>query len=331
MKLFPYGHATHPEWGMAAELVLAQLRAQMASPDYASQPSLGLIYITDHLAAHAQDLLDHLSHALPWVTDWSGTVGVGIAANQVEYFDEPALAVLLCDLQPHQYRLFSGVAPLSTHAVDGFVPHTALLHADGSTPDLTELITEMAQRTRSGYVFGGLSSSRGASVQFALGSAGSVAIPHPNRGVFEGGLSGVAFSAEVPLISRVTQGCLPIAPERTITACDGHVVIELDHRPALECLLHDLQISLDDPQPALVKVRRTLVGLRLAGAAAGQRRRDAAFGADTLVRHIIGLDPTRQATMVAHAVETGMRLSFCERHVEAARSDLMRICAEIRE
>jgi len=219
MKLFPYGHATHPEWGMAAELVLAQLRAQMASPDYASQPSLGLIYITDHLAAHAQDLLDHLSHALPWVTDWSGTVGVGIAANQVEYFDEPALAVLLCDLQPHQYRLFSGVAPLSTHAVDGFVPHTALLHADGSTPDLTELITEMAQRTRSGYVFGGLSSSRGASVQFALGSAGSVAIPHPNRGVFEGGLSGVAFSAEVPLISRVTQGCLPIAPERTITAC----------------------------------------------------------------------------------------------------------------
>jgi small ligand-binding sensory domain FIST len=34
---------------------------------------------------------------------------------------------------------------------------------------------------------------------------------------------------------------------------------------------------------------------------------------------------------VAHAVETGMRLSFCERHVQAARADLVRICAEIRE
>ena len=30
MKLFPYGHATHPQWRMAAGLVLAQVRAQMA-------------------------------------------------------------------------------------------------------------------------------------------------------------------------------------------------------------------------------------------------------------------------------------------------------------
>ncbi len=30
MKLFPNGHATHPQWRMAAALVLAQLRAQMA-------------------------------------------------------------------------------------------------------------------------------------------------------------------------------------------------------------------------------------------------------------------------------------------------------------
>ncbi|MEY3461432.1 MAG: hypothetical protein RLZZ03_1085, partial [Pseudomonadota bacterium] len=36
MKLFPYGHATHPQWPMAAALVLAQLRAHMALPGYAS-------------------------------------------------------------------------------------------------------------------------------------------------------------------------------------------------------------------------------------------------------------------------------------------------------
>ena len=35
MKLFPTGHATHPQWRMAAGLVLAQLRAQMALADYA--------------------------------------------------------------------------------------------------------------------------------------------------------------------------------------------------------------------------------------------------------------------------------------------------------
>ncbi|RYF81231.1 MAG: hypothetical protein EOO29_11145, partial [Comamonadaceae bacterium] len=98
MKLFPSGHATHPQWPMAAGLVLAQLRAQMAQPDYASQPSLGLLYITDHYAPHAQQILEHLSAELPEVSDWAGTVGVGIVANNVEYTDEPALSVLLCAL-----------------------------------------------------------------------------------------------------------------------------------------------------------------------------------------------------------------------------------------
>jgi small ligand-binding sensory domain FIST len=329
MKLFPYGHATHPEWGMAAELVLAQLRAHMASPDYASHPSLGLMYITDHFAAHAQDLLDHVGHALPWVTDWSGTVGVGIASNQVEYFDEPALAILLCDLPSHQYRLFSGVAPLSTQTVNGFVPHTALLHADGTTPDLTELIAEMAQRTRSGYVFGGLSSSRGANVQFAQSAEGTIAGQRQTRGVFEGGLSGVAFSADVPLISRVTQGCLPVAQERTITACEQHVLLTLDHRPALAVLLEDLQISLSEPRAAMAKIRATLVGL--SQGTEPSLRRTGEFGDEVMVRHLVGLDPEREAVAIAQAVEPGMRLTWCQRHAAAARADLLRIGAEIRE
>ncbi len=56
MKLFPFGHATHPHWPMGAGLVLAQLRAQMALADYASAPTLGLLYITDHYAPHAREI-----------------------------------------------------------------------------------------------------------------------------------------------------------------------------------------------------------------------------------------------------------------------------------
>lgn len=148
MKLFPYGHATHPQWQMAAELTLAQVRAQMALHGYASSPTLALLYITDHYALQAQDILDHLSAELPEITDWSGTVGVGIAANNAEYFDEPALALMLCELPTDQYRVFSGVAPLGL----GFEAHTALIHADASTPDLGELIEEMALRDRKSVV-----------------------------------------------------------------------------------------------------------------------------------------------------------------------------------
>ena len=55
----------------------------------------------------------------------------------------------------------------------------------------TELLPELAERTASGYLFGGLSASRGRSVQIA-------------DAVFDGGgLSGVAFSAEVGVVSRV--------------------------------------------------------------------------------------------------------------------------------
>ncbi len=329
MKLFPYGHATHPQWPMAAALVLAQLRAQMALPAYASAPTLGLLYVTDHYAGAAQEILDHLSAELREVTDWSGAVGIGIVSNNVEYFDEPALAVMLCDIPPHHYRVFSGVAPLGVGEGMGFEPHTALVHADAATPDVAELIAEMAARTATGYLFGGLVSSRGEAVQFAVGGNGNIKGQGAAGGVFHGGLSGVAFSEEVSLVSRVTQGCQPIAAQRIITACDGHVLTAIDGEPALDVLLRDLGITLDEPQAAMAQLRATLVGLTEAGSDAVGRTGN--FGADVTVRHIVGLDPARRGVAIAQQVTPGMRMAFCQRNVQAARADLIRICAEIRE
>lgn len=337
MKLFPYAHATHPQWRMAAALVLAQLRAQMALPDHASAPGLAMLYITDHYAADAQAILDHLSAELPEVNDWVGTVGVGICANNAEYFDEPALAVMLCDLSPDQYRVFSGVAPLpAAQGAGGFTAQTALLHADGATPDVAELIAEMAERTATGYVFGGLASSRGASIQFARSSRGALAGSGQRgaAGVFHGGLSGVAFGPDVALVSRITQGVRPVSVMHAVDRADGNVVLKLDGQDALDVLLQDLDISLEEPQRAVARLRQTLVGLssgRGTAARPNATRIPAAFGEDVLVRHLIGLDPGRRGVAVADQVEAGMRLTFCERHVQAARADLMRICAEIRE
>jgi small ligand-binding sensory domain FIST len=343
MKLFPYAHATHPQWPMAAALVLAQLRAHMSLPGYASAPTLALLYITDHFAASAQEILDHLSAEMPEVTDWSGTVGVGIASNNVEYFDEPALAVMLCELPAAQYRVFSGVSPLP--AASRFKAHTALVHADASTPDVAELIQEMAERTDSGYVFGGLASSRSNALQFALSGNGNLRGQGAAGGVFSGGLSGVAFarsaaagplgagSGSLGLMSRVTQGCQPVSANYQITACEGNVITGLNGQPALEVMLGDLDISLDNPKEAIDKVRRTLVGLSddTKRPADGLIRRAGQFGADVLVRHLIGLDPSRKGIAIAHVPEVGMTLAFCERHAAAARADLIRICAEIRE
>ncbi|ABM43994.1 FIST signal transduction protein [[Acidovorax] ebreus] len=326
MRLFPNAHATHPQWHMAAVLVLAQLRAQMALPQYASAPTLGLLYITDHYADDAAALLDLLRRELPTVTDWAGAVGVGVAGNNVEYFDEPALSLMLCDLPRAHYRVFSGVAPLAhgDAAGVGFAAHTALVHADGQTPELADLVAEMAGRTSSGYLFGGVVASRGAQVQLALPAGGE------GDGVLHGGLSGVAFDAQVELVSRVTQGCQPIGAQAAITAAQDNVVLELDGEPALDVLLDTLGVTLQgDAQAALRAVRATLAGLE--DADAPQRQRTGHFGADTRVRHIVGLDATRSGVALGDHVEVGMRLAFCQRNVGAARADLMRICAEVRE
>ena len=334
MKLFPYAHATHPQWQLAALLVLAQLRSQMALPAYASGATLALIYITDHYADDAQDILDHLSAELPLVTDWSGTVGIGVAANNVEYFDEPGIAVMLLDIPADQYRVFSGIAPLGL----GFEAHTALVHADGATPELAELVQEMALRTESNYLFGGVSSGRGEGLQFAISGDGNMSGHGAAGGVFSGGLSGVAFSSEVSMVSRLTQGCKPVSASRTITEADNNVVVTLDGEPALDVMLRDLSLSLERPQEALQMVRSTLVGLVHPLEIGGEKTAQAAtavkqtgnFGNEVLVRHIVGLDSGRRGIAVAEFVEKGAQLAFCQRNVQAAKADLIRICAEIR-
>jgi small ligand-binding sensory domain FIST len=307
MTRFACGHATHPDWRMALSMAAAQLEPQ--PPGDAA--TLGWCYLTDAYAPHAEALLAALRQRWPGVS-WVGCVGIGVAASGVEYFDEPALVLMLSDLPRGRFEVFSGAHPLQR--IDAFA---ALVHADPATPDLGELIGEMSDRTASGYLFGGLAASRTATLHIA-------------DGVWHGGLSGVAFTQDVPLLSRVTQGCQPVGPARRITRAEQHLVLELDGEPALSVLLRDLGLAnLDDPRAALPRLRATLVGLSdpqdsLVG-------RGGQFGTDTRVRHLIGLDPGRQAIAVAETVEPGMRLAFCQRDVAAARRDLVRICSEIRE
>jgi len=307
MTAFASGHASHPDWRMALSMAAAQVDAQLTPP---APPTLGFVYFSDHYAAQAEALLAALRQRWPGVA-WAGSVGLGVLASGVEYFDEPALVLLLCSLPREQFRVFSGAQPLA-----GFEAFSALVHADPGTPDLDELLVEMSQRTTSGYLFGGLAASRNGT-------------RHVADGVWQGALSGVAFTQDVALVSRVTQGCQPIGPVRQVTAAEQNRVLTLDGEPALRCLLRDLDATLDEPRKLLPKLRSTLVGLSEPTEAL--LGRGAMFGADTRVRHLIGVDPAQQVVALADHVHPGMRLAFCQRDVQAARRDLVRICSEIRD
>ncbi|RZU01105.1 FIST signal transduction protein [Rivibacter subsaxonicus] len=304
---FAAAHAMHPDWRMALSLVLAQLDP-LAPP----APTLGWCYLADHHAPHADELLVALRERWPGCA-WVGAVGVGVCASGVEYFDEPGLVLMLSDLPAAQFRLFSGREPLAAQV--GFTAHAAQVHADPGTQDLAELVAELAERTDGGYLFGGLASSRTRVVTLA-------------DGVFEGGLSGVAFGADVAMLSRVTQGCQPVGPARRVTEVERNVVFALDGQPALDLLFADLGVSEEHPREALGALRHTLVGVSDGDARAithpGQ------FGTDVRVRHLVGIDPGRRGIAIADHAEPGQQIAFCRRDVEAARRDLVRIAAEIR-
>jgi small ligand-binding sensory domain FIST len=250
MPGFLVGHATHPDWRKALALAAVQLQAAQEAHDAsaAGPLTLGFVYLTDHYAAHAQVLYAALRQRWPQLS-WVGCTGVGVAASGVEYFDEPALVLMLAALPTGRFEVFSGA-----HKLQRTEAFSALVHADPQTADLPELIAEMSDRTTSGYLFGGLASSRNGACHIA-------------NGVWQGGLSGVAFTQEVALLSRITQGCQPLGPTRVVTACERNVVTELDGQPALACLLLDLNLpNLDEPRQAMPRLRATrqsaVVGIR---------------------------------------------------------------------
>jgi small ligand-binding sensory domain FIST len=309
MAPFLHAHAPDADWPTALRRIADQIAQQTALG--ATTPTLGFAYFTDHHRPQAEALLAALRQQWPDVA-WVGASGIGVAGSGTEYFDIPGLCVMLAALPRAQFRVFSGARPLGH-----FAAQAALVHADPMEPELPALLAELSAQTDDAYLFGGIASATsGPALQLA-------------DGLWCGGLSGVAFGADVALVSRVTQGCQPIGPVRQVTAAEGNLVLSLDNQPALDQLLADTGIDLAQPQQALPLLRATLAGL--SDASGHPLDRGGAFGTDTRVRHLIGLDATRRGVALAEQVAPGMQLAFCSRHAEAARRDLVRICSEIRE
>jgi small ligand-binding sensory domain FIST len=216
-------HAASADWQEATRSCLLQLGQGPAS--------LGFLYLTDVLADHAGDILAALKKA-SGIQHWVGTIGIGICATGREYLDEPALAVMAGDFETGSFRVFSGVA--SDADVDNVAlkcgsaqANFAIVHADPQNGRLTDLVTRLAGKMESGFLVGGLTSSRRQNLQIA-------------DGVIEGGLSGVSFSDGVTIATRLTQGCSPLGPKHTITGCQQNVIITLDGRPRLDVFREDI-------------------------------------------------------------------------------------------
>ena len=68
------------------------------------EANFGFLYFSDHLADSAELILEKLKQATN-VEYWVGTVGIGIIANATEFYDEPAMTVMLADFNEADFRM----------------------------------------------------------------------------------------------------------------------------------------------------------------------------------------------------------------------------------
>jgi small ligand-binding sensory domain FIST len=215
------------------------------------------------------------------------------------------------DFEPDSFRVFSGIASVAD--VDnvalkcgGATPNFAIVHADPYNRHVADLVNKLAGKVDSGFLVGGLTSSRRDNLQVA-------------DGVVEGGLSGVSFADSVTVATRLTQGCTPIGPKRVITTCQQNVIISLDGRPALDVFKEDIgEAGARDLNRLGGHI---FAGLPIAGSDTG----------DYLVRNLVGIDPANKLIAIGEMVQPGSSVMFCRRDAKTANEDMTRMLESIRK
>lgn len=268
-----------------------------------SAATLGFLYVADAYVGELDAILDFFKSATG-VPHWTGSVGVGICATGVEYLEQPAMAVMLGEFDPADFSMLPVLRiPQDVDALSSD-KYFAVVHGDPSNNRIQELIEGLSEKMSSGFVVGGLSSSNGVNVQIS-------------DGVVSGGLSGVLFSEQVRLATRLTQGVSPLGPRHLITTANKNVIGSLDHRPALDVMKEEIgEVLTRDLRRAAGYI---FVGLPVRGSDTG----------DYLVRNILGVDPQNNLVAIGEYVATGDELLFCRRDQQTAEDDLQRMLVAI--
>jgi small ligand-binding sensory domain FIST len=301
---FGYAHSNIGQWMEAVQDCVRQLQPVSAAAN------LGFIYVTDLYANRLSDMLAQLREQTG-VAHWVGSVGIGVCVTGHEYLDESAIVVMLGEFPDHAFQVFAPVTELDmvAQSLDGFTVHGqaayyALVHGDARHPEIADLITATAAGMATGFITGGVSSSRFQSLQVA-------------DEVVHGGLSGVMFTEAVAVVTRLTQGVTPIGPRHIVSASQENILITLDGRPALDVLYEDIgEILSRDLSRAAGYI---FAALSIPGC----------DSRDYLVRNLIGADTTGRLVAISEVIPPAAEVLFCRRDASAAQADMLAMLADV--
>ena len=269
---------------------------------------LGFLYVTEALSASLDQLLEKLRQRFE-VQDWVGAVGFGICCTGAEIYDEPAAVIMLTQLQDYQLFSISNAHASNAEAsvetkprVD--CPGLGIVHGDATQAEFPQIFQTLCDQMGDTFFVGGLSASNQIS-------------PQPDRSG-DSLVSGVLIDDSSGVVVSHTQGCTPMKSQHVITKCNKNLIIELDHRPALEVFKSDIgEVQAKDP----VKMGGYMfVGFPV-------QHSDTH---DYLVRNIIGIDLDNSVIAVGDYVEQGGSMMFCRRDQNSAIEDMQRMLGDIK-
>jgi small ligand-binding sensory domain FIST len=306
MHAFRHSSSTIPVWRVATQACLDDLGP------LPPEASLGFVYCTDYHAKYLPDIVA-LCQQTTGIEHWVGGVGVGILSTGQEYLDVPALVMMVTDIPKSAFRVIPGLNSLDDLLKRGDefriadqAPWFGMVHGDPRNPNIAELIEHTATCTETGFLVGGLTSSRGPHYQVA------------DQAV-EGGLSGVMFAQQVAVTTRLTQGVSPLGPRHMITQCQDNIVLGLDHRLPLDVLKEDIG-------ELLSRKLEHLGGYIFVGLPTQDSDTD-----DYLVRQLVGIDPETKYIAIGDSLEPGQSLMFCRRDSASAVADMKRMLNSIQQ
>ncbi len=339
-KSFASAAASGTDWRDTSKAVLEQLESIRTEED---QFNFGFLYISDMLADFAPSILN-LFRSVTHIEHWIGSVGMGVIGTGQAFVNQPAISALIGHFPEGEFCVFpetreedsdpfSPDEPLSQDPVKKWLgqhmPMLVCVHADPMADDDPMAVLADLESLSSGFIVGGLTSSRSHHYQFA-------------NTVCENSVSGVFFSDKVPVATSLSQGCQPISPFHTITKASGTTIYELDGASALRVLLRDLKGTgaRGDPDalplPDLREIESSEdVPLEMLPLFSGQIHIALPISQsdqkDYLVRNIMGIDPAEESLTLSQSVSAGENLLFVRRTEETVLEDLSKTLLALRQ
>jgi small ligand-binding sensory domain FIST len=280
-----------------------------------SQPDIVFAFASPHHGEHLARLPEVVSEAFAGAPVFGCSAG-GVIGGGREIERSAALTLIGAVLPGIDIRSFAlapgeipGVdASESWHGraeIDPAELGALVLVADPFTCDVPPLLAGLDRAFPNAVKIGGLASGGAQPGQTALFCGGQA---------HEDGMIALALGGNVIVDTLVAQGCRPVGTPMFVTRTDGHVILELDGRPAAR-VLQELYESSAERDRELMR-RALFVGL------VTEPGREVYGAGDFLVRNILGLDARTGALAIGAQVRQNGVVQFHVRDAETSASDL---------